>query len=961
MPAAGGGGFPGGSGGSPGGGFSGASIGRISGPLLKDNLLRNGVDLSFETDLLYLDVNTTKIGIKTDSASRELEIVTHGQTTNLIVDDLIRVADLEVNDTSEISSLLDPIYLNAGTSIHANALKVDDLKFNNNRIETTITDSHLELRPTKGLVINSNTYVDATVHATGNVTFDGDITFGSDDADSVTFNSDIASNLTPDLTNTYTLGSDSKKWNTLYAEAIRGANIVVSTLSSPANITFSLRFSNTIFVAINGSNSNQGDHLNAPYRNINYALSQATAGDTVYIFPGTYSEIFPLTVPAGVTVVGYDIRHTIIQPTELTKFNDAFLLNGECYVSDLTVRNFFYDEDNNTGHAFRFAPGFTVTSRSPYIQNITVITSGSVTSEIDPKGFLSGDAGRGAYIDGSVANASSKEASMLFNSCTFLTPGVDCVTMTNGVRVEWLNCFTYFANRGLYAINGYLGFASLGVKYGAELRSIGSANVYGTYGAVADGSATLMYLVNHNFGYVGSGSDSSNDNTLAVQDNEVVELNAGKIYYTSQAQDGDFRVGNQFFVDLANGVVSFDTSGVASNGLSSIRINGTNSKLFLDANKIELGDFRLSGNTIETLSQTFNIQSADTNINFTRNVTASKNIILSGDFQTDGTITLGNQASDTVTIATNLSQDLNPKVTNSYDIGSLTPTSKIWRDIYLAGIITQDVKFSNSIIQTTVTDSNLLFSGAGTGLVKVETLLFGSNSIASTTTNSNIKITPKPLYGLTVPGSLAVRIPRATTALTTTGELRFNSATGLFDGYSSSLIGLGGVMSADRQSSVYPHLTNDTLNFKVNDIVTTTLTSTGLTTNAWYINNLQINANTLSTTSNSDLTLVADAVSIQSLTVQDNDIVSSLDQNLEIKTTGLGFVQFTGDKAIQIPSGDDLSRPTAPLLGNTRFNIEREYLEVWDGAAWIPATGVGELSTFEYANEQTTLWSLVLG
>ncbi len=31
------------------------AIGRISGPLLKSNLIRDGVNLAFETDLLYLD------------------------------------------------------------------------------------------------------------------------------------------------------------------------------------------------------------------------------------------------------------------------------------------------------------------------------------------------------------------------------------------------------------------------------------------------------------------------------------------------------------------------------------------------------------------------------------------------------------------------------------------------------------------------------------------------------------------------------------------------------------------------------------------------------------------------------------------------------------------------------------------------------------------------------------------
>lgn len=1112
-----------------------SGIGRISGPLLKDNLLRNGVDLSFETDLLYLDVNTTKIGIKTDSSSRELEIATHVQTTTLLVDDLIRVADLEVNDASEISSLLDPIYLNAGTSIHAPALTVDNIKIDNNRIETLGANSHLELRPTNRLVINSNTFVDASVHATGDVTFDGEITFGSDDLDSVTFNADIASNLNPDVTNTYALGSTDKKWNKLYSQAIRGANVVVSEISSPANITFSLRFSNSIFVSTNGSNSNQGDHYNAPYRNINYALSQAVSGDTVYIFPGTYSEIFPLTVPTGVTVIGYDIRQTVIVPTELTKSNDAFLLNGECTVSDLTVKNFFYNIDNDTGHAFRFAPDFTVTSRSPYVQNVTVITaelpasslptditvgpaptgvsltSDSVTlpksfysqslvdslvgqtavidryplaplfytvvsieteplsptewrmtvdtafaptGQLKPISFypdvettliitndiwdttgnsvgekwvayyktglppffpttveagwtinvagtiyivdyviedpvntnmwriyvttslvagvgipifssptvgISVPAGKGAYIDGSVATASSKEASMLFHSCTFITPGVDCITMSNGVRVEWLNSFTYFALRGLYAVNGYLGFASLGVKYGAELRSIGSANVYGTYGAVADGSATLMYLVNHNFGYIGSNLDSSNDNTLVIQENEVVEIAAGKIYYTSQSQDGSFKVGDQFFVDLAKGTVSFDTFGIASNGISDIVITGINSRTFIDANKIETDDFRLSGNTIETLTRSFDILSASTAINFTQDVSASKNIVITGDFQTEGTLTLGNQAQDTVVINTNLSQNLNPKVNNTYNLGTLTPASKVWKDIYLDGIITSDVKVSASRIETTVSGSNLEFVGSGTGIVKVESLLFGTGSITSSVTDSNLTLTSNSDYGVSITGSLAVKVPNTSVVLDNTGSLRFNPVTGIYQGYSSATAGLGGVYSADTRTTVLAHPTNNTLLFTVNTSTVASLQSTGLITNALQVSDILINSNSITSSSNLDLNIVADAVNIQALTIQDGDITSSTGQNVELGNTGNGYTHFTGETAVQIPSGDDSTRPVNPIVGNTRLNIEREYIEVWNGTEWIPVTGTGEIATFEYANEQTTFWSLVLG
>ena len=82
------------------------------------------------------------------------------------------------------------------------------------------------------------------------------------------------------------------------------------------------------------------------------------------------------------------------------------------------------------------------------------------------------------------------------------------------------------SNRGLYAFNGTEGRTSIDGSttiYGAELRSIGSANVYGTYGAVADGADCLMYLIQHNFAYIGAGTDSTNDLDLVVQANEVVK------------------------------------------------------------------------------------------------------------------------------------------------------------------------------------------------------------------------------------------------------------------------------------------------------------------------------------------------------------------------------------------------------------------------------------------------------
>ena len=50
------------------------AIGRISGSVLKSNLTRTGTALAFETNLLYLDVTNSRIGINTSSPSALLDV-----------------------------------------------------------------------------------------------------------------------------------------------------------------------------------------------------------------------------------------------------------------------------------------------------------------------------------------------------------------------------------------------------------------------------------------------------------------------------------------------------------------------------------------------------------------------------------------------------------------------------------------------------------------------------------------------------------------------------------------------------------------------------------------------------------------------------------------------------------------------------------------------------------------------
>ena len=231
----------------------------------------------------------------------------------------------------------------------------------------------------------------------------------------------------------------------------------------------------TWFVSTNGVDDGEpsrGRTPERPFRTIAYALSQISnigVNDVLNIAAGVYQETFPLNVPAGLTVKGAGLRATKIIPTTATKQKDCFLMNDRSVVEDVTIAEIFFDTAHNQGYAFKYAPGIAITSRSPYVQRVTVFNKGSNTSTADPYGYGSADAapssyiaGGGAYIDGSEVAAGSLEAAFLFNEVTFIVPNSKGLIMTNGARTEYLNCFSYFAAEAIKGTSGSLGISSAG-------------------------------------------------------------------------------------------------------------------------------------------------------------------------------------------------------------------------------------------------------------------------------------------------------------------------------------------------------------------------------------------------------------------------------------------------------------------------------------------------------------------
>ena len=215
------------------------AIGRISGPLLKSNLIRDGVNLAFETDLLYLDVNNSRIGINTAAPEYALDVVGTTRTTNLEVLNQLDIGNFTITGNTISSNLPTISFIAAAgeaTAYHSR-LVVNDIELHGNKIATTVSNSDLVLDPSgTGKVdiqsatdITGNLLVNGNITATGNITIGGNLTIGDALSDTITINASIRSDLVPETDNAYDLGSSSYKWRAIYAQGIFATNLSLST------------------------------------------------------------------------------------------------------------------------------------------------------------------------------------------------------------------------------------------------------------------------------------------------------------------------------------------------------------------------------------------------------------------------------------------------------------------------------------------------------------------------------------------------------------------------------------------------------------------------------------------------------------------------------------------------------------------------------------------------------------
>lgn len=171
------------------------AIGRISGPMLFNNLERQGVDLAFQSNLLYLDVNNLRVGIQNSAPNYVLDTPGNVKLANLIIlgnklTSNIGIVDLgsTANITISGGSANYVLYTDGSGNLNWGEISSLDaswgnLVFANNTITVTNTNGNLVLLANgTGSVTTANNFYAGNVYATnltGNITSNGAVFSGN--------------------------------------------------------------------------------------------------------------------------------------------------------------------------------------------------------------------------------------------------------------------------------------------------------------------------------------------------------------------------------------------------------------------------------------------------------------------------------------------------------------------------------------------------------------------------------------------------------------------------------------------------------------------------------------------------------------------------------------------------------------------------------------------------------------
>ena len=265
-----------------------------------------------------------------------------------------------------------------------------------------------------------------------------------------------------------------------------------------------------------------------------------------------------------------------------------------------------------------------------------------------------------------------------------------------------------------------------------------------------------------------------------------------------------------------------------------------------------------------------------------------------------------------------------------------------------------------------------------TGILDVDNIRIDGNTISSTDTNGNINFAPNGTGETIVNSTTSLKIPVGTTGqrpTQATGQIRFNSTDGRFEGYDGNAwAGLGGLIDVDQDTFIRaetaPLSDNDDLEFFTGGTKRATMSTTGMifddATMTFQAGKIKIDDDTISSTSGGVITIDPNpAGSAGSVVIEGNLTVNGTQTTVNSTTVTIDDPVFTlaGDTAPA--SNDGLDKgiefrwyDTSAKLGFFGYDLSDNRFKMIEDATESAGTYSGTVSNVQFGNAKLTSISM---
>ena len=226
-----------------------------------------------------------------------------------------------------------------------------------------------------------------------------------------------------------------------------------------------------------------------------------------------------------------------------------------------------------------------------------------------------------------------------------------------------------------------------------------------------------------------------------------------------------------------------------------------------------------------------------------------------------------------------------------------------------------------------------------------------------------------PTENLSISANKDLRIPKGTTAQRPAIQagLRYNNTFNTFGGLETGgAISLAGIYDTDRNT--YLDLSNNQFNFTTNNVTNHTLNGTLLESNGFssggkfsidgaIVSADDANGNSILRSNGTGHTV------INTLKFRDSELLNNTSSNFIINLTnpsGTSFLKIENTSGMVVPQGNTAARPGSPEVGHTRYNTQVQYVETWNGTAWINAAGEVESIESSDVEDLAYVFNLIL-